>query len=109
MPPSLVVLPQLVAKPPGVDPHDRIGTTVEVRPLPVQLVGQDRFFEDLCLPAERLVDDERQEAAQLVRALEDCAGEDAIELRANRRIRWPALSAATRAGEGQGAPRDGGV
>ena len=41
----LVVLAQFVAQPPGIDPNHRIGTAIEVRSLPVQLVGEDRFLE----------------------------------------------------------------
>ena len=74
------VLAKFVAKTPGVDPNDGIGTAVEVRSLPVQLVGQDRFLERVSLPGQPLLDDEGEKTPQLPGARKDLAREDSLEL-----------------------------
>ena len=88
---ALVVLAQFVAEPPRVDPNHRIGTAVEVRPLPVQLVGEDRFLERVSLPIQALFNDEREEAPQLLGSRKDLAGEDSLQLSADYLI-WQVAS-----------------
>ena len=106
---ALVVLAQFVAEPPRVDPNDRIGTAVEVRPLPVQLVGEDRFLERVSLPVQALFNDEREEAPQLLGSRKDLAGEDSLQLSADYVIRQVAsrLGACVSFG-GHRAPRANG-
>ena len=98
---ALVVLAQFVAEPPRVDPNHRIGTAVEVRPLPVELVGEDRFLERVSLPIHALFDDEREEAAKVLGSRKDLAGEDSLQLSADYVIR----QVASRRGAGVGFGR----
>ena len=97
---ALVELAQFVAEPPGIDPNDRISTAIEVRALPVQLVGDHRFLERMALPSQRLINDEREEAPQVRGSREDRAGEDAVELSANSAIGRHASRLAACAGFG---------
>ena len=77
---ALVGTPQFVAKAPGVYSNDRIRTAVKVRPLAVQLVGENGFFERMALSGEPLFDDEGEQAPQLLRARKDFARKDSLEL-----------------------------
>ena len=63
---ALVVLAQFVAESPRIDPNHRIGAAIEVRSLSVQLMGEDRFLERMSRPGQALLDDEREEAPQLL-------------------------------------------
>ena len=81
------VLAQFVAKAPRVYSNDGIGAAVEVRSLPVQLVGENRFLERVSLPVQALFNDEREEAPQLLGSRKDLAGEDSLQLSADYLIR----------------------
>ena len=103
---ALVVLAKFVAEPPRVDSDHRIGTAVEVRPLPIELVGEDRFLERVSLPVQALFNDEREEAPQLLGSRKDLAGEDSLQLSADYVIRQVAsrLGACVGFGGHRGAP-----
>ena len=71
-----VVLAQLVAQPPRIHPHDRIGRGAEACVLSVQLGGQHVLLERMPLVLQGLLDDEGQERGEAIRAREEIAGQN---------------------------------
>ena len=53
----------------------------------MELVGKNRFLERLALSRQALVDDEHEEAPQLLGSRKNVTGEDSLELSANRGLR----------------------
>lgn len=80
MPMMRVVLAELVAQPPRVNPYDRIGRSIEIAFLAIERQAQDLLLQRVGLAGQTFFDDVTQETAQTLGPAEDLARQDLVQL-----------------------------